>query len=226
VLLTLVAIAVPVTLALSSPGPGVIDRPSAPVPTGATSGAFRASLGGGELRLGPQASGLFDAELRDPSHPSVDVSNTGPVARVDLRAPKLHGLLARNQGSDWQVGLSTGLPWQVDVNSGPITADLDLAALDVRGVTVDAGISRLVVRLGAPAARVGVDLRVSTGLVDIFLPRSAALQIRVDGVAINNFGVSGLHNQNGDWQTPDLSGGNRYVIEVHATGARVRLHRL
>jgi hypothetical protein len=225
-LLLLVAVIGPVTLSLSTPEPGVDVQRSADIPAGATKALLRASLGGGELRIEPEAPGLYTADLRGPGQPSEQVTSTeAKEAVLDLRGPVRRGLLARNRGNNWSVRLTTGLPWRVEVDAGAVTADLDLRQLDLRGVSVDAGVSRLALRLGEPVARIPIDLRISTGLVDIYLPRAAACEIRVDGLSLNNFGQQGLAREGEVWRTGDAVRADRYVINIRATGARIRLHR-
>jgi len=225
-LLLLVAVIGPVTLSLSSPEPAVEVQRSADVPAGATKALLRASLGGGELRIEPEAPGLYTADLRGPGQPSEQVTITeAKEAVLDLRGPVRRGLLARNRGNDWSVRLTTGLPWRVEVDAGAVTADLDLRQLDLRGVSVEAGVSRLAVRLGQPVARIPVDLRISTGFIDVHLPRAAACEIRVDGFSVDNFRQEGLVREGGVWRTGDVGRADRYVFNIRSTGARIRLHR-
>jgi len=225
-LLLLVAMIGPVTLSLSSPEPAVEAQRSADVPAGATKALLRASLGGGELRIEPEAPGLYTADLRGPGQPSEQVTITeAKEAVLDLRGPVRRGLLARNRGNNWSVRLTTGLPWRVEVDAGAVTADLDLRQLDLRGVSVESGVSRLAVRLGQPVARIPVDLRISTGFIDVHLPRTAACEIRVDGFSNDNFRQEGLVREGGVWRTGDAGRADRYVFNIRSTGARIRLHR-
>jgi hypothetical protein len=225
-LLVVVAVIGPVALSLSSPEPAVEAQRSADVPAGATKALLRASLGGGELRIEPEAPGLYTADLRGPGQPSEQVTITeAKEAVLDLRGPVRRGLLARNRGNDWSVRLTTGLPWRVEVDAGAVTADLDLRQLDLRGVSVESGVSRLAVRLGQPVARIPVDLRISTGFIDVHLPRAAACEIRVDGLSLDNFRQQGLIREGGVWRTGDAGRADRYVINIRSTGARIRLHR-
>jgi len=224
--LVMIAVIGPVALSLSSPEPAVTVQRSADVPAGATKALLRASLGGGELRIDPEAPGLYTADLRGPGQPSEQVTITeANEAVLDLRGPVRRGLLARNRGNDWSVKLTTGLPWRVEVDAGAVTADLDLRQLDLRGVSVESGVSRLAVRLGQPVARIPVDLRISTGFIDVHLPRAAACEIRVDGLSNDNFRQEGLVREGGVWRTGDAGRADRYVFNIRTTGARIRLHR-
>jgi hypothetical protein len=223
--LVVIAIASPVMLYVSSPGGGVSANVSAPVPAGSTSAILRTAEGGGQLHIDAGAVGLYQGELRSPGQPAAEVSNNGKIAVVDLRAPPQRGLLARNRGSDWGLRLNSSLPWRIQAEAGALTGDLDLRQLDVRQLDVEAGISRLAVRLNQPAAQVPVTIRISTGLVDIYLPTSAACQIRVDGPAVNNFSSVGFAERNGVWLTGAPDRNASYRIDVHLTGGRVRVHR-
>jgi hypothetical protein len=223
-ILLVVAVVGPLVLSLSSPDPAVTDRSSQPVPSGAARAELRASMGGGQLRIQPQASGLYSAELRGPGQPSTQVTTADKLAVLDLRAPAQRGVLARNRGNDWRIQLNTSLDWQVDVSAGAVTADLDLRQLDLRGVSVQSGVSRLAVRLGQPAAEVPVDLQLSTGLVDLYLPRSATVEVRVEGLSIDNFRDQDLTRDADAWRAEGNSSG-RYLVRVRTSGARIRLHR-
>jgi hypothetical protein len=224
-LLVVIAIASPVVLAVSSPVGGFSATVSAPVPAGTKEALLRASEGGGELRVDEGAVGLYQAELRSPGRPAAEVSTNGKVAVVDLRAPAQRGLLARNRGSDWGLRLNSGMPWRIQVEAGALTGDLDLRRLDLRRLDVEAGISRLAIRLNQPSAQVPMNLRVSTGLIDIYLPTSVACEIRVDGPALNNFSSVGFTEQSGAWRTGDPDRSDSFKIDVRLSGGRVRIHR-
>jgi hypothetical protein len=223
-LLLVVAVVGPLVLSLSSPSPAVSASSGQPVPTGAARADLRASLGGGQLRVQSEASGLYSAELRGPGRPEAQVTTANDLAVLDLRAPSQRGMLARNRGNDWRIQLNNSLAWQVDVAAGGVTADLDLRQLNLRGVKVQSGVSRLAVRLGDPAAEVPVDLQLSTGFVDLYLPRSATVEVRVDGLTVDNLRDQGFARDAGAWRA-EGSGTGRYLVRVRATAARIRVHR-
>jgi hypothetical protein len=225
-LLLVAAVVGPLVLSLTSPSPAVSATSSQPVPAGAARADLRASLGGGQLRVQPEASGLYSAELRGPGQPEAQVTTANDLAVLDLRSPSQRGMLARNRGNDWRIQLNTSLAWQVDVTAGAVTADLDLRQLNLRGVKVQAGVSRLAVRLGGPAAEVPVDLQLSTGFVDLYLPTSATVEVRVDGLSIDNLRDQGFTRDADAWRAQGSgTGTGRYLVQVRATAARIRVHR-
>jgi hypothetical protein len=223
-ILLVVAVIGPLALSLSSPDPAVIAVSSQPVPSGAARAELRATMGGGQLRVESETPGLYAADLRGPGQPSVQVTTADDLAVLDLRSPTQRGMLARNRGNDWRIQLNTSLAWKVDVSAGAVTADLDLRRLNLRGVTVESGVSRLAVRLGQPAAEVPVDLQISTGLIDLYLPRTATVEVRVDGLSVDNFRDQGLSRDADLWRA-EGSGTGRYLVRIRASGARLRIHR-
>ncbi|HYN17188.1 MAG TPA: hypothetical protein VEY96_03755, partial [Actinomycetes bacterium] len=224
VLLLVVAVVGPLVLSLSSPNPAVTVTSSQPVPSGAARAELRASMGGGQLRVEAEAPGLYAADLRGPGQPSVQVTTAADLAVLDLRSPSQRGILARNRGNDWQVQLNTSLAWRLDISAGAVTADLDLRRLNLRGLTVQSGVSRLAVRLGQPSAEVPVDLQLSTGLVDLYLPKTATVEVRVDGLSVDNFRDAGLTRDTDLWRAEGSDPG-RHVVRIRTSGARLRIHR-
>jgi hypothetical protein len=224
VVLLAVAVVGPLVLSLSAPDPAVSATAGEPVPSGADRAELRASLGGGQLRIEPGAAGLYEAELRGPGQPSTQVTTADNLAVLDLRSPSQRGMLARNRGNDWRLRLNTSMAWRLDVSAGAVTADLDLRELNLRGVSVQSGVSRLAVRLGQPAAEVPVDLQLSTGLVDLYLPKTATVEVRVDGLSVDNFRDAGLTRDADAWRAEGSAQG-RHVISIRTSGARLRIHR-
>jgi len=225
-----IAVVSPVALSLSKPGSQVSATVDEQVPAGAADATLQITLGGGQLHVGSGAPGLLRGELLSPGQPSTEISTSAKTAVVALAGPRQHGLLARNRGSDWDVRLGSGLPWQLKVDAGALTADFDLRQLNVQKVDLSSGISRLALRLNQPAARVPVALQVSSGLIDIYVPTAASFEVRVKGfvkgLVQSNFGSQGLVLQGGAWRTPGESTTATFVIDVRITAGRVRLHRV
>src|SRR4029450_12861752 len=124
----------------------------------------------------------------------------------------------------WRSHPNPSLAWRVAVSAGAVTDDLNLTQLDLRGVAVQSGVSRLAVRLGDPAAEVPVDLQLSTGFVDLYLPRSATVEVRVDGLSLDNLRDQGLTRDGGVWRA-EGSGAGRSLFRVRPSGPRLRVHR-
>jgi hypothetical protein len=222
-LVVVLAIGGPLVLATMPSEPLDRSRDAGPVPGGATEARMQASMGGGVLRVRPGGSGLFEADLRSVGRSTAQVSGSGALAVVDLDAPQQRGLLARNRGSEWDVALSTALPWQLQLDAGAVTADLDVQQLNVAGVEVDAGPSRLALRLGQPGARTPVTVNLDAGTVDLYLPRTAGLELEITGRALRDFGGRQLEPMGSAWRAGTTTD-RAYLVKLHLGAGRVRLH--
>jgi hypothetical protein len=217
------AVGGPLVLSATPSEPLGESRYSSPVPAGAAEAKLQASMDSGELHIRPGGSGLFRATLRSAGRSTAQVSGSGAVAVVDVDAPPERGLLARNRGSNWDLGLSTGLPWEVSLDSGAVTADLDLQELNVTKVAVDAGPSRLVLRLGQPGSRTPVAVNLDAGTVDLYLPRSTPIELQITGGVVKDFGDRPLQSDGPVWRSGPTDG-HAYLINLHMRAGRFRLH--
>ena len=224
VLVLLLALAGPAVMAASPPGP--VDRVTvrSAVPPEAQEAVLRATMGAGQLRVRAGGPGLIEADLRSSGRPVTAVSSGGDAALVDLRAPSQQGLLARNRGSDWTTTLTPALPWRIELEAGAITADLDLHQVNLRALRVSGGTpSRVAVRLGVPAVRTQVDIRLSAGVLDLYLPAGAGLELELSGAVVRD--LVDLKHAAGVWRTGG-DPGRAYVIRADVGVGAVRVHRV
>lgn len=224
VLVLVLGIATPVTLAATPPGPLDSVQVRESVPPAVSQGTFRAAMGNGRLHVGPDSPGLVDADLRSAGTPSVTTATRGGTAVVDLDAPSQRGLLARNRGSDWNAKLTAALPWEVQVDTGVATADLDLQQLNVTAAQVTTGAARVAVRLGQPAApATTVDVDMAGGTLDLYLPREAGVELRAGGLAVRDLGGRELTERDGALVAEGTSGA-RHEIDASLGAGQIRLH--
>jgi hypothetical protein len=223
VLVLLLALAGPAVMAARPPGPVERVTVRSAVPPEAQEAVMRAAMGAGQLRVRAGGPGLIEADLRSSGRPVTAVSTGGDAALVDLRAPSQQGLLARNRGSDWTTTLTSALPWRIELDAGAVTADLDLHQVNLRALRVSGGTpSRVAVRLGVPAGRTQVDIRLSAGVLDLYLPADAGLELELSGAVVRD--LDGLQHVDRVWRTGS-DPGRAYVIRADVGVGAVRVHR-
>ena len=223
VLVLLLALTGPALVA-SSP-PGSVERVTlrSAVPPAAEDAVLHAAMGAGQLRLKAGGPGLLEADLRSSGRPVTAVATSGGSALVDLRSPAAQGLLARNRGSDWTAALTPSLPWRIELESGPVTADLDLSQVNLRALRVSGDApSRVALRLGMPTARTQVDVHLAAGVLDVYVPAGAGLELHLSGAVLRN--VGGLARDGGIWRAPG-DHGRAYVLVAGVGVGAVRIHR-
>jgi hypothetical protein len=141
---------------------------------------------------------------------------------VAFRRRRIRDMMSGGAG---ELILSNRVPWRVEAAGGANDLELDLSALEIRGVSLRGGANQVVVRLPAPVGVVPVE--VSGGASHVRLERPAAVavavrvrggasQVTIDGHSYHAFGrSSGLFSGGGpdvrDRFDLDVSGGANQV---------------
>jgi hypothetical protein len=146
-----------------------------------------------------------------------DVRVDGGTVTVKYR-PSLH----RTSG---EITLSGQVPWAIKARMGMSDVVADLQGLELTGLEISGGVSRLEVRLPRPKATVPV--RVGAGASDVELVRPAGVPVRVRiGGGGSKLAIDDLHlgaaGGKTDWQSPDYElVEGRYDIEIGAGASKV-----
>jgi TetR/AcrR family transcriptional regulator, tetracycline repressor protein len=167
------------------------------------------------LRAGSNMSGL----IRSANDPSASAPAVIRGDRVTVR--RLRGV---RQG---ELELNPSIPWRFKVQAPTWNTVLDLPGLDVRGIHIDSGATRVECILPPPRGVVLIDI--SSGVVGVRLRRPAgaavvaevntgALQLRLDGRSI------GATTADVHWQSSEgAAAGDHYVVRIHSGTMRVTL---
>jgi len=150
----------------------------------------------------------------------VNVSRSGPSARVDLksRAGEMWGWpnVQGPYGYAWDLMVTPEIPLRLTLETGASETNLDLRDLKVTDLEIKTGASSSVVTLPAQAGMTRVKVASGAASVKLYLPEGVAAQIRVQS------GLAGIRiDQNrfpaaaGGYETPGYdSAANRADIFV------------
>ncbi len=184
---------------------------------------------------------------------AAQVSTAGPGGRlfyvgIDHRPGGLtHSYEATAGTGNLRVNASIGIPINIHTGRTPRAilefredvaldldlsltagqADLDLRRYNVERLDVRGGAGQIKVRFGEPQGQVTARASVTTGEVEVWVPRDAALRVS-GGVSIGEreFSVAGLSRVNGYWQDESYGTAmSRIDLELQATIGRVSLKR-
>jgi hypothetical protein len=123
--------------------------------------------------------------------------------------------------------LNPSVPWTFKVQAPTWNTVLDLQGLDVRGIQIDSGATRVECILPPPRGVVPIDI--SSGVVGVQLRRRAGaavvaevhagvLQLRLDGRS------TGATTADFHWQSSDgAAAGDHYFVRIHSGTMRVTL---
>jgi hypothetical protein len=146
-----------------------------------------------------------------------DIRVDGGTVTIKYR-PSLHP-------THGKITLSGRVPWAINARTGMSDVMADLQQLELTGLEISGGASRLEIRLPRPKAAVRV--RIGAGASDLKLIRPAGVPVRVrirggaSKLAIDDFRVGAAGGKT-DWRSPDydlVEGG--YDIEIGAGASKV-----
>jgi hypothetical protein len=146
-----------------------------------------------------------------------DVRVDGGTVTVKYR-PSLH----RTSG---EITLSGRVPWAIKASMGMSDVVADLQDLELTGLEISGGVSRLEVRLPRPKATVPVRVGAGASNVELVRPAGVPVRVRIGGgaskLAIDEFRVGAAGGKT-DWRSPDYDlVEGRYNIEIGAGASKV-----
>jgi len=125
-----------------------------------------------------------------------------------------------------ELKLNPSVVWKLDVDAGAAKVDMDLKKFRISDLTLDAGATDIMVRLGSLEDRVNLDIDAGVSNLEIVIPESMAAQIKsntlVASVDFQGFTSMG----NGLYQTPDFETNPKKVfVNIDAAAAAVTVRR-
>jgi hypothetical protein len=146
-----------------------------------------------------------------------DVRVDGGTVTVKYR-PSLHRISG-------EITLSGRVPWAIKADMGMSDVVADLQELELMGLEISGGVSRLEVRLPRPKAAVQVRIGAGASTVELIRPAGVPVRVRIGGgaskLAIDDFHVGAAGGKT-DWRSPDYDlAEGRYDIEVGAGASKV-----
>jgi len=146
-----------------------------------------------------------------------EVRVDGGTVTVKYR-PSLH----RTTG---QITLSGGVPWAIKARMGMSDVVADLQDLELTGLEISGGVSRLEIKLPYPKAAVSVRVGAGASNLELIRPAGVPVRVRIGGgaskLAIDEFRV-GAGGGKTDWRSPDYElVEGRYDVEIGAGASKV-----
>jgi hypothetical protein len=141
----------------------------------------------------------------------------GGTVTVKYR-PSLH----RTTG---EITLSGRVPWAITASMGMSDVMADLQELELTGLEISAGVSRLQVRLPHPKATIPVRIGAGASNLELVRPAGVPVRVRIGGGA-SKLAIDEVHlgaaGGKTDWRSPDYDlAQGRYDIEIGAGASKV-----
>ncbi|HKP51401.1 MAG TPA: toast rack family protein [Chloroflexia bacterium] len=145
-------------------------------------------IGTSELYIDGKASGeqlvagtleYYDKE----KEPARDVNRNGDRVVINLEqrgdGPSSWFNFDGNRSPRWDLHLATGIPVTLKVDVGTGNTNLDLSALKLERLEVDAGTGNILAQLPSPQGTTPVVVDAGTGSLDMTIPEGVAARIKV-----------------------------------------------
>lgn len=167
---------------------------------------------------------LFHARFERPV-PDVHVSG-GTVSVRYRHFPFSRGFWSERPG---EILLNTTLPWTIEIWGGASKLDADLTDIDLAGLNVTGGLSKVNVMLPPPKGIVPITMTGGVSHLTLRRPRGTEIRVTVNGGAAglslddSYFGAIGGETR---WQTPGfVDAEDRYELMINGGASKVTLER-
>ncbi|HEX4908396.1 MAG TPA: hypothetical protein VFW32_07385 [Actinomycetes bacterium] len=146
-----------------------------------------------------------------------DVRVDGGTVTIKYR-PSLHPTRG-------ELTLSGRVPWAIKASMGMSDVVADLQDLELTGLEISGGVSRLEVRLPRPKAAVRVRIGAGASNLQLIRPAGVPVRVRIGGgaskLAIDELRV-GAAGSKTDWRSPDYDlVQGRYDVEIGAGASKL-----
>ena len=126
-----------------------------------------------------------------------------------------------------EITLSGKVPWAIEARMGMSEVVANLEELQLTGLEISGGASRIQARLPRPEGTVPVRIGGGASQVEMIRPAGVAVQVRIGAgtskLAIDDFRL-GAGGGMTDWRSPDYdSVGSRYDIEIGAGASAITI---
>jgi hypothetical protein len=164
----------------------------------------------GEIWVGPTSNSLFSGDFeywRD--SPSCRMERTDTGAKIFVESPQSHGwrFFGRSHSNnDARIFIGDYLPVDLRFKSAAASVDMDLSEMIVEKIDIDAGASKIDLKLGCRANEIAIRLESGASKVHLNVPSEMGLRIKMDtALSPNNFRNLGLRKTLDGYESDNYS---------------------
>jgi hypothetical protein len=183
------------------------------------------ATGASEVRI--FAADSVNDELYRATFEGIQPSLRAQAGTVTVRYKRV-GLFEWGSRHSGMVALNPGVPWSIALRGGASGVDVDARGLELRGLRLDGGASKLDIWLPAPRGSVSVFIEGGVNRAQIQRPDGVPLQLQVQGGAnrlefdAQRFGAVGgeVRLASPGWELAS----DRYVVDVRGGASRLTVN--
>jgi hypothetical protein len=177
---------------------------------------LKLDMGATKLTIDSQTDNLFDASFGSLVKCTKSERSNGKNTTIKVKSGSMTfkdlDELEDHAEAESRLHLNKGVLWNIDLDTGIMSSDLDLSDIKVQKLKVETGLSKVKIYLGSYDTK--IDMEADLSKVDLVLPEDTGIKIKFDGTMSNtNINGSGW-TEDEDWHySPDYDS-KKYKIEA------------
>ncbi len=135
----------------------------------------------GKFRINGSTSKLFDFENKGSGIYTATTEENDGVPTIDIKNASRHIHNGDNSNDSW-LALNTEPVWDININAGAASLDIDLSDHKVERIDIDGGAAGIKLRLGNTVKKATVKINAGASGIKIRIPEEAACEVRATTV--------------------------------------------
>jgi len=190
-----------------------------------TNAKLKLEAAAGKFRINGSTSKLFDFENKGSGIYIVNTETEDGIPNIDIENKRTHFRNGDNSNDSW-LALNTEPVWNIDIDAGAASLDIDLSGHKIEKLDIDGGAAGIKIKLGKTINKTTIKINAGASEIKIRVPYESACEVRAKTVLssldLDDFNKIG----NNLYQTPNFSDTtNQIFINIDAAVSGLKIIR-
>jgi len=146
-----------------------------------STGELYIRFGAGKISIGSFAGKWFEGDFRGHRGAVPSVKEQNGKLTIELRQQERTWLPGRDYINDWEMLLSSDLPWSIFLKAGAVEGNLNLYDVPLEELSIELGAGALELELGDNGRRTDVKINSGASSVIVKVPEDTGVSVRLKG---------------------------------------------
>jgi len=191
--------------------------------------SYEVQIGAGNLNIHGDSAKLIEGQIEtNIVNPTVSTTSTSETQSVKLSSQKMAYFPFFRGKNDWNVSLNNTLPVSLNIDSGAVSANLDISKIILKDIQIKSGASSYDITLGDKSDLATGEINIGASSVKLRVPKSVGLRFELNaGATSNNFTSEGLSKSGSIYSTDGYdSSAKKIDLSIKAGAASIELDRI
>jgi len=179
----------------------------------------------GKFRINGSTSKLFDFENKGNGIYKATTETKDGIPNINIEDTRSHFHSDDNSNDSW-LALNTEPVWDININTGAASLDIDLSDHKVEKIDIDGGAAGIKLKLGNTIKKATVTINAGASGIKIKIPKETACEIKATTV-LSSLDLDDFNKTGKDlYQTPNFSDTtNQIFIKIDAAVSGLKIIR-